>query len=287
MTEERLKIVSIDIDFLTRTFFYFDEPVPYQVEGGTLNITPVSVKNSEIFLSSADILTIDKNSLPDVKIIQMSYLQYICDVLLQNKNTQEIDKIASQKFLNILMMCLQLTRPAIGYQDNIPFLYDETSHIKITAKQFEDIKSIIMYQNIVEYDEEYINPELKKAMMEVDELNNKNVTIPSLERKIAIITAHTGLSKKDQLAMTYRSHSLLFKEVCGEVAYSTARPGVIAVSGKDSVDSWIFKPVGNKFERYVQSVDSYSNSMGGSQIIKSSDNTSGELYIQQFNNFNK
>ena len=104
--------MSVDIEYLTRAFFYFDEPVDYKLDGTTsIKINPVSVRNSEIFLSSINILQIDKNSLPDVKIIQMSYLQFLLEKVL-------VEKINRQKLLNILAICLDMKAPFIFLDEN-------------------------------------------------------------------------------------------------------------------------------------------------------------------------
>lgn len=273
--------MSIDINFLSHQYFYFDKPVPYKVNNGTIYITPVSLEQTELFLFSADILNIDKNSLPDIKIIQMSYLQYICQVLLQDENW---GKINIDKLSNILIICLGFKSPNIIWKNGQPMIYDEQLQLSVDAKQFDDIKKIIMYQNMLHYDDSYVNPELQKAMAEVDEIQNKNIITPSLERKMAIITAHCGLSKKEQQQMSYRSHSLLFEEVCGEVEFTTIRP-VALFAGKSELDHWIFKKPKNKFDGYIQSVDSYTQSMGGVQAIKSSNNQLGDYYTQQLQKF--
>ena len=276
-----MRDVSVDIDFLTRTYFYFDKPVQYKVNGGFINITPVPLISSEIFLSSADIINIDKNSLPDPSIIQMTYLQYVCQVLLGNK-------VNLQKFVNILFLCMDLKKPAIKWlTPKKPSIYDPELGIEITPKQFDEIRKIIMYQNILHFDDSYVNPELKKAMAEVDTLKNKDLVPPNLERRIAIITAHSGLPKREQELMTYRSHTLLFEEVCGEVEYTTTRPIALYTGQGDKMQQWINKKNKDKFEGYIKSVDSYTNSMGGSQAIRATDTSVGDSYMQQFNNFNK
>ena len=96
--ERRLKAVAVDLEFLSKSYFYFDEPVPYQLDNNyTLYIKPISVRNSQFFLDSVDLLTIDKNSSSNPQIIQMSYLQFITDVLLQSENM----KVYKQQFINL------------------------------------------------------------------------------------------------------------------------------------------------------------------------------------------
>ena len=276
--------MMVNIDFLTRQYFYFDEPVPYKLKNNIIYISPVSLKDSEVFISSVDILAIDKNSLPDVSIIQMSYLEFIIRVLFSNKDTREQ---YIQKLVNVLILCLGLKSPSFTWENNAPYIIDTISGIKISPKQFDEIKKIIMYQNFIHYDDEYINPELKKAMDEVDKLKNQNYESPSTERKMAIITAHTGLPKREQQQMTYRSYSLLFEEVCGEVEFTTVRPIALLCGGKNEIDHWIFKKHKNKFDGYTKSIDAYTQSMGGAKVVKSSDTSLGDSYIQQINNFNQ
>lgn len=250
--------VSVDIEYLTRTCFYFDESVKYKLnEKQTIEIYPVSLRDSEFFLSSIDILKIDKNSIPDAKIIQMSYLQFLYEEKLK-------DKINKQKLFNILNICLKMNAPYIVYDENKkPFLVDEEQRVVISAKQFDEIKRIILYQNFSEYNDEYVNPEFQKNIEEAQKLKNKNVEAPNLERRMAIITAHTGISKKQQMEMTYRSHSMLFQEVYEETEYVTLFP-IMTINGKaDKMERWIYKNKKNKFEDQVVSVSKFNEQAGG------------------------
>ena len=77
--------MSIDIQSLTEFFFTFDTPVPYILQDGELTIYPILVKDSALFLSSVDILNIDKNSSSDVRAIQLSYLGYLAEYILNTK----------------------------------------------------------------------------------------------------------------------------------------------------------------------------------------------------------
>lgn len=272
----------VNIDILSDIYFCFDEAVPYQVNGGEIKITPVSLKNSTLFLTSSPILMIDKNSFPDPKVIQMSYLQFICTLL-------EESQVRKQQLVNILCLCLGLKYPEIKWTLNTPskpVIYDKILNIEINSKQFDDIKKIILYQNIVGYDDEYINPELKQSINKAEYLKNKGVVIPSLERKIALITANTGLSKKEQENMTLRAHEMLFKEIVETVNFTTFGP-INALNG-NPLDNLFYKKNKGKFDEYITDVDEYKNKMGGNSSIKTSDDTSvGDSYIEQLQNFNK
>ena len=272
--------MKIDIDFYKKAYFYFDKPVNYQIKDKLIKIYPVAVEDSEVFLSSMSILMVDKNSSPSVEIIQMSYLEFIYKILFQ-------DQTNIDRFVNILKYCLHINSPYIGFNENDkPYLVDKENDILIGPKDFDNIRRLILYQNLIHYDDEYINPELKAAMNEVDELRNKGIDTPTIERRIAIITAHCGLSKKEQLKMTYRSHSLLFEEVYGEVEYITLRPIALFGGNGDKIDNWIYKKKKDKFDGYITDADKYSASMGGQyNAIQSTNTNRGDILSQQYELF--
>lgn len=269
----------IDIDYITKRYFYFDEPVDYKLKDKEIKIYPITLKDSEFFLSSIDILTIDKNSSSSIELIQMSYLRFIVEILFLNK-----DNI--HKFLNILLLSLRLQSPKIIIERNNPVIVDEKTGIKISHKEFDDIKRIILYQNIINYDDDYIDPYFKKSIEEVDELKNKDLVPPSLERKIAIITSHTGMTKKEQLNMTFRSHCILFNEVVEEIKYNVVMPIAIYSGESEKFDNWIYKKKEGKFDKYITNVDSYTNSMGSGKAVKTTDTTLGDSMESAFKNFN-
>lgn len=272
--------MKINIDFYKRAYFYFDKPVDYPIKDKLIKIYPIMVEDSEVFLSSMNILMVDKNSSPSVEIIQMSYLEFIYKVLFQ-------DQTNIDRFMNILKYCLHINSPYIGFdENNKPYLVDKENDILIGPKDFENIKRLILYQNLIHYDDEYINPELKAMMNEIDELKNKGIDSPAIERRIAIITAHCGLSKQEQLKMTYRSHSLLFEEVYGEVEYTTLRPVALLGGNGDKIDNWIYKKKKGKFDGYVTDAEKYSASMGGKyNAIQSTNTNYGDALSQQYEQF--
>ena len=272
---------NLNLDLYRKAYFYFDLPVEYIIKDKSLFIYPITVKDSEIFLSSASVLSIDKNASDSVEIIQMSYLAFIYNVLFQ-------DEINISKFANILKYCLHAEKPDVGFDNNSRPYLKINDDISIGAKDFDNIRRIIMYQNLVHYDDEYINPEIKKMMDEVDAVKNAGIEQPSIERRMAIITAHCGISKREQMNMTYRSHSLLFEEVYGEVEFETVRPIMMYAGRSNEIDHWIYRKKKGKFDGYFQSTKQYTEKMGGDSAIKISQDSSksmGESYNQQFVTF--
>jgi hypothetical protein len=95
----------IDIEQLKLTYFQNDEPCPYKLKCGyELKIYPIKVKDWSIFDKSLDILQIEKNEINDIKIIQMSYLDFL-NYLISNEN----DKISiyGQKLADIFLYSIK------------------------------------------------------------------------------------------------------------------------------------------------------------------------------------
>jgi hypothetical protein len=81
----------IDLEKLKLLYFQNDEPCPYRLKCGVeLLIKPIKVKNWSIFESSLCVLQIEKNDIDDIKIIQMSYLEFIEKVIIPQDNNYSI-----------------------------------------------------------------------------------------------------------------------------------------------------------------------------------------------------
>ena len=270
--------MAIDIEVLEKGYFYFDKPVPYKLSDTThVDITPISVYDSEVFLSSCDILQIDKNALNSVEIIQMSYLDFLLKVMLPTDQSG----LMLDKFRNILKLCLGMLDWKIKMDDKkkISIVAPDDS-FEITGKQFDDIKRIILYQNVPHYDDTYIDPDLKKMMGEVDRLKSQGISTPNLERRMAIITAHCGIDKQTLMQYTMRSLQLLFEECAGEVEFTTLRPMMLYAGKAKELEHWIYKKKKDRLDGYITSVESYNKSMGGDGVVKQANSD----MIKQINN---
>ena len=270
--------MAIDIEVLEKGYFYFDKPVPYKLSDTThVDITPVSVYDSEVFLSSCDILQIDKNALNSVEIIQMSYLDFLLKVMLPtDKSGLLLDKLS-----NIFRLCLGMKtwKLKVKEKQKLSIVAPDDS-FEITGKQFDDIKRIILYQNVPHYDDSYIDPDLKKMMDEVDRLKSQGISAPNLERRMAIITAHCGVNKQTLMQYTMRSLQLLFEECAGEVEFTTLRPIMLYAGKAKELEHWIYKKKKDRLDGYITSVESYNKSMGGDGIVKQANSD----MIKQINN---
>lgn len=270
--------MAIDINYIKSVYFTFDAPVPYRLKcGATVNISPVKLMDYMLFMSSYGILDIDKNSIGDVQAIQMPYLKFLDKFVLYSDQ-------AAQQFVNICLLCLGFTQPFIRYDEKDRAILSNADErgkelFYISSKEFDEIKRIILYQNLPNYDDEYIDPELKANMQEMDAIKNKNVEIPSLERRMAIVTSHTGITKAVQKTMSLREFNVLFEEVAGEVEYSAVK-GVSCYGGNSEEVQWIYKKTKNKYDEYITTKEKYNKSMGGNGRIASATQSSENMSSQ-------
>lgn len=101
--------IKIKIEQYKLLYFQNDEPCPYRTKDGyELMINPVKVKDWSIFESSLDVLKIDKNSINNIDIIKMSYLDFLCSIVIPN------DRISGTKLANVFYY-------SMGYE-NIQFI---------------------------------------------------------------------------------------------------------------------------------------------------------------------
>ena len=139
----------------------------------------------------------------------------------------------------------------ILYIDNIP----------INRKQFDELRQIVCYQNILDHDDEYIDPELKAELEEAARLRNPNAVQPSLEKQEACILTNSAYTFETIKDMTIRKMVLLLRTIDAKLHYMAYRQGELSgmVKFNKEIDHWIYsnnKP--NKFDSIV-SLDSLKN----------------------------
>lgn len=254
--------MAVDMAVLGQLYFTFDLPVEYAIDkkNNFIKIYPIMLKDYILFYSSCDVLALPKDEISSVEIIQMSYLEFLI------KEAFKEDKY-KRKLFCILGLCLKTKNPLIFSDERGKFyIQDEDTGIKITEKQFEDVRRIIMYQNIVGYDDSYINPDLKKSIEETKALRSQGIDMPDLERKMAIISAHNGMSKQEQIKMSLREHEMMFQEICGEIDFMTTRPIALYGGKADELGHWIYKKKKGKFDDYLTAVDSVTSKFGTGMV---------------------
>lgn len=212
----------VDIEQLELQYFQTNKPVPYDLKCGVqLLIEPIRVEHWAEFERALPVLKIEKNDINDVEIIQMSYVAFL-----------EFLSMSNQMYFNMLKTLLRhsLRMENFGFgKDGGKVCICETDRPEddddaeittiITAKEFDEIKKIILFQNIYDYDDTYLSADVRKAIEEYNKIRYKDVVSPTLEKKKIFIMSKNGASENRINKMYYRTFSQLFKTLVDNDIY--------------------------------------------------------------------
>lgn len=184
----------------------FDNPIKYQ----GLFIYPVLLENYYEFIMYSEILTIKKDRIPDAKIISMSYMEFICDMLLQENDVSLDEKIRTIQLLGLFKLIMRKDIKNFGIKrdkNNRLVIYIED--YEFTHKSFDEFKDIILFQNLPAYNKIDLNPILEEELKKAERIRNGNFRSVSLEKRMVSCCVNTGMSLEDVKKMTIRKFSLL------------------------------------------------------------------------------
>ena len=155
-----------------------DEPV--ELFDG-LTLYPVKMRDYITFNVCSSILKMNKNATNDPKVISMSYLDYILYLAQKDEEEKEPGRP------NLTELFLQELFLLVTNKDGMSFGYGvdekkksfiEIDGVRLYKKEFEKFRKFVLCQNIPDYKEEYINPELAEDLKKADEIRNKGVCPP-------------------------------------------------------------------------------------------------------------
>lgn len=175
------------------------------------------------------------------------------------------------EYLDELKVCPKCGKPRRDYicilkreKGNFFDLYIGSDPIK--RQEYVDFKRIYCYQNILDYNDDYIDPELKEALDEANRLRAGNTSQPSLERQEACIIASTAYKFEDLKNMTIRKFSLLLRVVEAKLQYQIAKTAEASglVTFKGEIDHWIYTNNDIRKNRFknIMSVDQVESKIG-------------------------
>lgn len=245
--------------------YYTTLDIPVEYKG--LKLYPITVRDYYDFAIYSSVLTIDKDSVEDLEVISMNYLDFLIFYCMRDNTVDEQmqatkGQITYEKFIGILKLCLHC--------EDIQYNLSEGNHAKlvidnvlITAQDFDELRKLIMYQNLIDYDDAFVNPEIREAYNEYWSVKNKDIIMPDLEQRIADTTAMTGISKKDILNMTYREFEMVFDAAKERLEYQINKTAEMSgfVKFKNPIDHWIYKRKRSKYEGVFTKYDDFKNKM--------------------------
>lgn len=256
--------MAVNIEYLQRKYFYKNKPVPYKLKCGVeIIIYPVIVEDGDIFEDSYDILTFNKSEIPIPEIIQMSYLQFLIEVMFKEDSNQ-------YKLYNIFSICIKEEDIRIGYEKNKPILIiceNDIIKAKINHKDFDEIRKIILYQNIKNYDDSYISKDIRKVMDEYYKITSGDIEPLTLEDKMAFLGNESGLNTEEMLKMSYRDFNNRFEWAVDKMDYVINKTAEMSGNVKfdKKIEHLIHRPKKDKYERFFKDKDEFVNKINSIQ----------------------
>ena len=261
----------------------FDRPVEY--EG--FKIYPIKVKDYYDFVNNYLILKLEKNKIPDVKIIQMSYLEYLFQVIYENENAKSAfltvlrlsfgiefsskkmmpynDPITNEAFAKgAFLRLLNKNNDVVRYYINgygVQFVIENNRIYlllfgkRISAAQFDEIIRIIFYQNDYSYDDSPMSADFKRVVDEYYALKNKGLVMPTIEDKMIDIMSQTGLTKKELCEMPIRTMDKLLSTIQDRINYQIAHTYNLLSTEKHDIDDWVVKKKKERYSEVFSSTD--------------------------------
>ena len=120
---------------------YFDEPIPYK----ELLIYPVTMKDYLEFHWLVSCLLIDKNSIPDINVISMSYLRF----LYYNAANNDEPYVYMLKMLLCMVLHIEFNEEMSFYVDENDRAFFKVRGVAYSGSDFDEIVKIIFEQNCI------------------------------------------------------------------------------------------------------------------------------------------
>lgn len=251
----------MDVSNYIKPYVIKDDPIPYK----NFLIYPILFKDVFDFLKCYEILNIEKDKISDVRVIKMKYLEFLFKVVFSEEMHQKETTVFLDSLVDLFKLCLKidLNTSIIKEDSEYGFYLELENGDKITCKDFDVIKKIILYQNFYDYDDTPMTDDFKKAIEEYYSLKNKDVIYPDLELKKDIILTNSGLSVENINNLTYRRFERVFKIIVDKNDFLLN--GMLAPHGVNNgkIDHWVYRNKKVKYADAFTSVESVKSKVEG------------------------
>lgn len=227
-------------------YFTFDLPVPYK----GLKLYPISMKDYMLFTSYSRCLTIDKNSIPDLKIISMTNLEYI--FYATKENVEETPYLLL--FDRLLSLCLKDEESFKNMEESINrYKYDDKKgkyfftigETDYDSDDFDEIRNIIAEQNLVELIDENISKEVRDSLEKAREFKRKQSGTKSisLEDYMIALSVSAGWKLDYIYTMTARKFLKSIRRMDNLIHYkiylAASMSGMVEFKDKSFIKHWL------------------------------------------------
>lgn len=244
--------------------FLNDEPV--ELFDGII-IYPVIMHDYIKFSLSSSVLKINKNDTNDPKIISMSYLDYLIYLIREEnkESNEESVRLISNLLVMLISLVLREDNPEIGYgTDEKGKNYIKINGVLLYKKEFEKMRYFILYQNIPDYSEKYINPELEKDLRKAEEIRNRGKKPCDIEKQEMAVVIGSSLTLEDVKKMTIRKFYIALEMIDKKLSYTMLKTAELSgfVTFKEEIVHYLVEKEDNEYN--VIDYDQFKNQINNS-----------------------
>lgn len=218
-------------------YYIYDLPVPYK----KLLIYPVKMKDYITFQILASCLMLEKNSIPDPKIIKMTYLEYMFYA-----DTAENNYVALfDALMRFVLGKAEDRQFEIIYKKQNGRPVFEIDGATYNSEDFDNLRELIAEQNYLELPDETIQKTVRDAMEETRKYRQKmsNEKTASLEDQMIAVAVYTGWDLEKIYELTIRKFMkalLRANQIIMSTIYLTASlSGMVEFKDKSVLKSWL------------------------------------------------
>lgn len=212
----------------------FGKPIKYK----GLNIYPVKMNDADEFYDAVQCLLLPKNDFQQPEIIRMSYFLFLL-AMSQNDGGHEI----LEKLLSLYRLVFKTEDIQISMNEKgMAFII--VNGISLHERDFDKIKTFISEQNLIDLDDEFIDPGTKKAIQEARAFMAKRKTKQAdLEQQIIAYHCKSGLPYHEIEHLTlYQFHKGLIRMdymVSSDAILNARYTGMIEFKNEQDLPHWL------------------------------------------------
>jgi hypothetical protein len=235
-------------------YLTYDKPIPLK----GLLVYPAKMKDYVQFHFHATCLTMDKNSVPDARVISMSYLAYLYHATSEDEP--------------YVLMLWELLKIVLKNENTlVKFSHDENNRavliiddVVLMDSDFDELREIIILQNGLELPDDNIQKELREELENArrKRMEANNAKMSSLEDQMICVMISTPLHLDDIYELTIRKFVKILKRVDQKLHYqiymSASMSGFVEFKDKSVLSHWMMDVNNDKYKDVKIDLDEMS-----------------------------
>jgi len=172
------------------------------------------------------------------------------------KTEEEKDKYLSK--IRICPKCGKPMREVLSIKEQKGKKSLSIFDTEIKPKEFDELKEIVCYQNMPDYEDDYIDPKLKADLEAKAKLENPNAVSPTLEKQLICISISSPYTLDMLKQITIRKMVLMLRTIDAKAHYFCYKQGEMSgmVTFRSELKHWIFSSDKHDISKDIMTLDS-------------------------------